>query len=242
MHALHLTSGRHAPLSTYSQWQTVLVPSCGAPTPRLLRRWRPLWAFTKTGGSWGRSSTTSMCSPECPLGAAAGLRSKVRSWEHTLTFGHELAVRFLIDFEAWHLLEGVCLQRWVTSRGSPWQRALCNALLGQKGADVELRELYHGCGRIPHEAVPGVRAALCIRGGATLRVGETTIHMPRGKGVAMDLHWLAGRQRDAGVPPRELGWHVRTTDPHPSYPMVRSGVPQVGSMPPSRAAPRGRAG
>ena len=70
--------------------------------------------------------------PECPMGAAAGLRSKVRSWEHTLTFGHESVIRFLIDLEAWHLLEGVCLQRWATSRGPQWQRALCNALLGRR--------------------------------------------------------------------------------------------------------------
>ena len=37
----------------------------------------------------------------------------------------------------------------------------------------------------------GVGAALFIEGGATLRVGETTIHLPRGRGVAIDL----------------LGWH-----------------------------------
>ena len=37
---------------------------------------------------------------ECPLGAAAGLRSKVRPWGRTLTFAHESAIRFLIDLEA----------------------------------------------------------------------------------------------------------------------------------------------
>ena len=133
--------------------------------------------------------------PEGPLQMASGLRSKVRAWKHPLTFSHESALRFLIDLEAWHLLEGVRLQRWATVRGPQWQRALSNALLGQEGSDVEVRELYHGRGRIPHEALLGVRAALCIGGSATLRVGETTIHLPRGKGVAVDLDgWRGGRE------------------------------------------------
>ena len=133
--------------------------------------------------------------PEGPLQMASGLRSKVRAWKHPLTFSHESALRFLIDLEAWHLLEGVRLQRWATVRGPQWQRALSNALLGQDGSDVEVRELYHGRGRIPHEALLGVRAALCIGGSATLRVGETTIHLPRGKGVAVDLDgWRGGRE------------------------------------------------
>ena len=67
-----------------------------------------------------------------------------------------------------------------------------------------MRELYHGRGRIPHEALLGVRAALCIGGGATLRVGETTTHMPRGKGVAMDL---LGWRGDREVPERRyVSW------------------------------------
>ena len=119
----------------------------------------------------------------------------MRSRERTLTFGHEWAIRFLIDLEAWHLLEGVRLQRWATSRSPQWQHALCSALLGQEGADVEVWELYHGRGRAPHVALLAVRAALCIGGGATLRVGETTIHLPRGKGFAVDLlGWRGDRE------------------------------------------------
>ena len=53
--------------------------------------------------------------PERPLGAAAGLRSKVRSWWCAFTFAHDSAIRFLINLEAWHLLEGVRLQRRATS-------------------------------------------------------------------------------------------------------------------------------
>ena len=57
----------------------------------------------------------------------------------------------------------------------------------REGADVEVQELYLGRGKNPCEALLGVRAALCIGDGATLQVGETSIHMPRGRGVAMDL-------------------------------------------------------
>ena len=137
--------------------------------------------------------------PECPLLTASGLHSKGRAWEGTLTFSHESAIRFLIDLEAWHLLEGVRLQRWATSRGPQRQRALGSTLLGREGAEVEVRELYHGRGRIPHKALLGVRAALCIGGSATLRAGETTIHLPRGKGVAVDLEGWRG---DREVPER----------------------------------------
>ena len=73
-----------------------------------------------------------------------------------------------------------------------WQHDLCSALLGQEWADVEVRELYHGRGRIPCEALLGVRAALCIGGEATLRVSETMIHLP---GVAINLLGWKGERK-----------------------------------------------
>ena len=109
MHAPHLTSGAAIRQRRQSMadgrgpivWGTEIeIASSLAPALGLYQnRWR-----------LGAVLYNKREHPECRIGAAAGLCSKVTSWERTLTFGHEPAIRFLIDLEAWHLLEGVRLQ------------------------------------------------------------------------------------------------------------------------------------